>query len=153
MRLVTYYRAALLVPIAIPAILALLPQLGIFDPHSVIMLPMGASVGIAGIPYVACAIILWRLARNKDGAFLRGLCLASPAIMLVLYCVWDILHKVMIDGVLDAPFFNSLQLFAVFVVIIGFIYVAIVESMRAFGEYRGWLHDAVAHSSAVEHSG
>jgi hypothetical protein len=54
----------------------------------------------------------------------------------------------MIDGVLDATFFTSLQLFAVFVVIIGFVYVAVVESVRAFGEYRGWFHDVESRTLA-----
>lgn len=142
MRRVSYYRAALVLPILIPLFVWLfMHRLGENDADAMIALFFLYSLPIAGLPYLGFAGVFAWWMRNKPAASIRRATRWAP----VLFIPWlwlVLLVQGMIRGTVGAlmPDGNLAKLFLLLllgVLVVGYAYVGMVEAGRWLGERLG----------------
>ncbi len=141
MRQRLFYQLTLLLPLVVPAVLWLVPVeiLDRVDHHALVLGPLIESLPIAGAPYAVFAIgmVAW-LQRTPNDAMQR-LSVTAPLLFLVVFVVWCAVRVGLQRGAIDGGFIRSVAFFGVFVLLVGYFYVAIVEVMRRIGSRRGWI--------------
>jgi hypothetical protein len=124
---VTYFRASLLLPIAAP--LALLP----FGMNAVAAILL-MSLGFGGIQYVIfAAFLFWWIGRLKTPRRIRRLSLIAPLCFVPVqaagWVIYGYLSTLSIPG--PTGIWNVLPAFAVYTLVIGYVYVGIVNLLYA----------------------
>jgi hypothetical protein len=125
-----YYRRALVLPLLVPALASPLALLELKGALGAALFFLFWSVVIGGVPYLlfATGFLLW-MRRVPDERVRIGI-LVSPLVYtgVLIVCLTLFL---LVDGGLDSSS-DSLGAFALFGVVIGYVYVALAEAGRAF---------------------
>jgi hypothetical protein len=125
-----YYRWALLLPLALPALASLLLVMEPRAPGLVLVLMyLSWSLLIGGVPYLlfAAGFLVW-MRRVPEGRVRAGV-LLSPLVYAVVLLICFTLFLV-VDGTL-ANSMEFLGVLVVFAVLFGYAYVALAEAGRA----------------------
>jgi hypothetical protein len=136
----TFYRSLVWLPIVLPLIVVAVMRITgpvpgpLRGPFGV----LASSLVYGGLPYIALAIwaTLW-LDRRSDRE-IRRLALRAPLLMLAAYTPFAFLLGALSGRMLVVG--GSLwALGALWILVLGYIYVAVVLAIRELGSRKGWL--------------
>jgi hypothetical protein len=144
LRRITFYRAALFLPVIVPAVLwAVLSgfgeQISMRDADAELAAFFLYSLPIAGVPYIlfACGFAWWM--RDKAPGVLRQATFRAP--ILFIPCVWLVLllQSILFSDPAATGGVPGLLLVAFGVLLVGYTYVGVVEAARWCAERVGFL--------------
>lgn len=130
MSIQSYYRCALLLPLAVPALVSIPPLLGQRVPPDLggVVLLLYWSLLIGGVPYVLFAggFLLW--ARGRSAREVRTAILLSPLVyaLVLMVCLVGFL---VVDGTLGRSA-SQVGMLGAFGVLFGYAYVILAEAGR-----------------------
>lgn len=140
MRRVTFYRCALFLPVAIPAILwAFGRQLSRRDTDTELAAFFMYSLPSAGMPYILFALGLAWWMQGKAPNVLRQATLWAP--MLFVPCAWlgIVAQSALLHDPAGTGGVGGSLMIALGVLLVGYTYVGVVEAARWYGERIGLL--------------
>ena len=144
MRVTTYYRWSLVLPLCLPiaVILALVPLAPYLNsmpvPLTTPIMVLVWSLLAGGVPYVISACALWFWMRGKSERGLRRITYVAPLVMIGVYalCCLALALVVAPDPVFTSAWWSDLLVFvaysAALIIALGYGYVVVVDGVRWF---------------------
>lgn len=136
-----FYQLSLALPLIVPAILWLVPVpvLDGIDHDALVLGPLVASFPIAGIPYAIFAMAMAAWVQRAPARGIRRLSFVAPVLFLAVFIGWCAVRVGLQGGKLDRGFVGAATFFGIFVLMVGYSYVAIIELARTIAAKRRWI--------------
>jgi len=150
MRVTTYYRWSLALPICLPlaVILALAPLTLVQDsvpfPLTAVLVVFVWSLIMGGVPYLILAGGLWFWMRGKSERGLRRITYLAPLVMIGVYALCLVALSLAL-GLGPEPWESTLgfmALSAVSILGLGYLYVFFIDGLRWFLKRKGIVVEA-----------
>lgn len=138
----TYYRGALLVSLVLLAVL-LIPSIGRFASNWDSLGVVVDATPIAGAPFLIFALALgvWVGRERNDG--LRRAVWIAPFWWGLFFFAWCTVRTFIINGGVERGFLPAVVASTLSFLVVGYVYVGLVELLRSLAEGRGWVQSTV----------